>query len=64
VPVAAFFRIVLDKYIAVPARLVALIERRYDEIIAGALAFHESQRPFSPGNRKKRRKHRSVTIWP
>ena len=36
-------RIAQDKDIAVPARLVALIERRYDEIIAEALAFHESQ---------------------
>ena len=51
-------RIALDKGIAVPAGLVALIERRYDEIIAEALAFHESQPPFSPGNGKKRRKRR------
>ena len=51
-------RIAQDKDIAVPARLVAPIERRYDEIIAEALAFHESQPPFSPGKRKKRRKRR------
>ena len=51
-------RIAQDKDIAVPARLVALIERRYDEIIAEALAFHESQPPFLPGKRKKRRKRR------
>ncbi len=51
-------RIALDRDIAGPARLVALIERRYDEIVAGALAFHESQPPFSPGKRKKRRKRR------
>ena len=51
-------RIALDRDIAVPARLVALIERRYDDIIADALAFHESQPPFSPGKRKKRRKRR------
>ena len=49
-------RIALDKDIAVPARLVALIERRYDEIIAKALALHESQPPLSPGKRKMRRK--------
>ena len=53
-------RIAQDKDIAVPATLVALIERRYDEIIAEALAFHESQPPLSPPKpgkrgRKKRR---------
>ena len=53
-------RIAQDKDIAVPATLVAPIERRYDEIIAEALAFHESQPPLSPPKpgkrgRKKRR---------
>ena len=47
-----------DRSIAVPARLVALIERRYDKTVAEALAFHESQSPFSPGKRKKRRRRR------
>ena len=53
-------RIAQDKDIAVPARLVALIERRYDEIIAEALAFHESEPPLSPPKpgKKRRRKRR------
>ena len=47
-----------DKDIAGPARLVALTERRYDTLIAEALAFHESQPPLSPPKpgKKKRRK--------
>jgi len=34
-------RIEQDRDVAVPARLVALIERRYDEFIAVALTFRE-----------------------
>lgn len=53
-------RIARDRDIAVPARLVALIERRYDAIIAEALAFHESQSPLAPHTpgKKGRRKRR------
>ena len=53
-------RIAWDKDIAVPARLVAQIERRYDEIIAEALAFLEGEPPLSPPKpgKKKRRKRR------
>ena len=53
-------RIARDGDIAVPARLVALIGRRYDGIIAEALAFHESEPPLSPPKpgKKRRRKRR------
>ena len=56
-------RIAQGKDTAVPATLVALIERRYDRIVAEALAFHESQPPLSPpkpgkrGRRKRRIGH-------
>ena len=53
-------RLAQHKAIVVSARLVASIERRYDNIIAAALAFHESQAPLSPPKpgKKGRRKRR------
>ena len=57
-------RVAQDKDITVPATLVALIERRYDQIIAEALTFHESQPPLSPPKPGRRKRDGSVTTSP